>query len=81
MTEEEIRRMKYRNLRRNLTSIRSKVNNLQMNVSEVESNLKQTVLIDNKIVEEEAYGKIKRDISSVSSELNTSLIPMVNNKC
>ncbi|MCI9279270.1 MAG: hypothetical protein HFJ02_00535 [Bacilli bacterium] len=81
MNEEYLRRIKYQNLRKNLGSIRNKMNQLSMSIHELESLLKQTLLIDQKIVEEEDFQKLKKDISFINQELNTLVIPMVNNKC
>ena len=81
MNEEYIRRVKYQILRKNLGTIKNKMNQLSMGVNELESLLKQTLYVNQEIVREEAFQKIKKDIRSVNHELNTVVLPMVNNKC
>lgn len=81
MNEEYIRKIKYQILRKNLSTIKNKMNQLSMGINELESLLKQTLYVNQEIVREEAFQKIIKDIRSVNHELNTVVLPMVNNKC
>lgn len=81
MNEEMILKMKYRNLRRNVINIRNKVNNLQSLSNDLESIMKQTLYIDNHIVLEDTFKKVKKDIQNINNELSSRVIPMINNKC
>ena len=81
MKAEYIRKIKYQILRKNLSTIKNKMNQLSMGINELESLLKQTLYVNQEIVREEAFQKIKKDIRSVNHELNTVVLPMVNNKC
>lgn len=81
MNEAYLRKIKYQNLRKNLSNIKNKMNQLSLSIHELESLLTQTLFVDQKIVEEEEFQTIKKDIRSINHELNTVVLPMVNDKC
>ncbi len=81
MNESYLRKIKYQNLRKNLSIIKNKMNLLSLSIHELESLLTQTLFVDQKIVEEERFQTIKKDIRSINHELNTVVLPMVNDKC
>lgn len=81
MDEELIRKKRYRALRRQLNSLKNAVSELQSTSDDVKSKIKQSLLVDGKILEENLYDNVKKDVDSIYDELANTVIPMVSNKC
>lgn len=79
MSEEELKQ-KYRYLRNRLYNIRDKVNNVIDNHNETYTKLKDFILIDNKILNEDEFFEYKKLEQHVVNELNSIVIPSINNK-
>ena len=81
MGEDLLLKAKYQQLRNELYSIKNQLNGLQTLADDVTNALKSSLLIDNKVVDEELFNTAKKDLNSVSNELSGTVIPLVNNKC
>ena len=68
--QREILRQKYRNLRSQLVVIKDKLEKLEDSHNSLFSDVKQSLLIDNKIVEEEKFKSLKTDNDDILSRLN-----------
>lgn len=78
--EDEILKQKYRNLRSNLYNIRNKLNDLVDIHNGTYKNLKETIIIDNKIPEEDEFFEFKKNNQQIINELNNIVIPNINNR-
>lgn len=78
--EDEILKQKYRNLRSRLYTIRNKLNDLLDTHNSTYRNLKDSITIDNKLIEEDEFFEMKKSIQETINELNNNVIPNINNK-
>ena len=78
--EDEILRQKYRILREKLYVIRNKMNDLVEIHNKTYNNLREAIIIDNKIFKEDSFFENKKVEQHILNELNSTIIPNVNNK-
>lgn len=78
--ENEILKQKYRNLRSRLYNIRNKLNDLLDTHNSTYRNLREAIIINNQIIEEDEIFEMKKSIQHTLNELNNNVIPNVNNK-
>lgn len=71
---------KYYYLRIELYNIRNKINNIIENHNDTYSKLKDSIMIDNKILNEDEFFELKKMELHIINELNSIVIPSVNNK-
>lgn len=63
-----------------LYNIDTKLEELKIELNELKSLMKETLLIDNKIVEEDLFESVIVDVENISNELNNVVIPLLNNR-
>ena len=80
MTEDEITRHKYLILRNNLVNIDNELKNLLDAHDNIVSMLGVTFIINNEMIEHEAFERIKSNILNVDTEITMNLIPAINDK-
>lgn len=78
--DEEMRRIKYRQLLNRLYGIRSKFQELNDAFDDLNSYLKENLLVDDKNIVENAFFNINSNINVLKSELESYIIPIVRNK-
>lgn len=78
--EEEMIRQKYRSLQNRLYTIQDKLEDLCEEMNVLHASMKQSIMIDNQIVEEEPFAIQMETVDAITTELGQVLIPMVNNK-
>lgn len=80
MTEDEITRHKYLILRNNLVNIDNELKNLLDAHDNIVSMLEVNFIINNEMIEHEAFERIKSNILNVDTEITMNLIPAINDK-
>ena len=80
LTEEEILRNKYINLRKKLYRIKNKINNAMDEYDELFNLTKKGILIDEEVDGQDDFDSIKNKLKSIRSDLVNEVIPRVNNK-
>ena len=63
-----------------LYNIDNKLEELKLELNELKSLMKETLLIDDKIVEEDLFESVIVDVENISNELNNVVIPLLNNR-
>ena len=81
MEEEIILRQKYRRLYKNTISIKNKVEELERLLDDAQSAMKESLLVDNKMVEEEQFRNVKEEVSAISLELTNEVLLTIRNYC
>lgn len=76
--QREILRQKYRNLRSQLLDIKNRLEKLETTHDAVFSYIKQSLLINNKIVEEESFRSLKDDEKDILNRLNNVITQVTN---
>jgi len=79
MLEQEILKEKYRILKANVIEIRNDLRELNEDLLKLKGKMKNGLMIDNKIVEEELYDSINKSNESIIEEINYQVIPNINN--
>lgn len=77
---DEQLKQKYRILKSKLVIIKNKLNNLQDEYNDLNAILKETLLIDENILEKDKLNSIINDNQSILNELTNVIIPTVNSK-
>lgn len=77
---DEITKAKYRVLQKNLYTIKNRLFELEDIYENTISNVKNSFLIDKKIVFEEEFNQIKMDFTSIKEQTLNEIIPNINNK-
>ena len=78
--EEEMIRVKYRYLQSKLYDIKNKLHDMNNLTEDIKSSLKQSIIIDDKIVEEDLFDSIKNEQQDVYEELVLEILPTVSNR-
>lgn len=78
--DDIILRRKYIKLRSNLYNIKNKLIDLQDDYNYLTSITKQSLLIDNEMVDENLFKNLNSNNKNVIKELTNVVIPRVNNK-
>ena len=81
MEEEIVLRQKYRRLYKNTISIKNKVEELERLLDDAQSAMKESLLVDNKMVEEEQFRNVKEEVSAISLELTNEVLLTIRNYC
>jgi len=79
MLEQEILKEKYRILKANVIEIRNDLRELNEDLLKLKGKMKNGLMIDNKIVEEELYDSINKSNENINEEINYQVIPNINN--
>lgn len=77
---DDITRQKYNILKNQLYTIKNKLSTLNEYNEELYSLLKESVLLDNNIFNEELLSSINNEIKEISIELINNIIPLINTK-
>lgn len=80
MDEQEILRQKYKILKTKLYNIRYNLNQLNSEYKNLDSKISRLILIDDKIFDEKNFKIIENNNDSILDELDSIVIPRVNNK-
>lgn len=78
--DEELMKVKYRQLKNQLTEIKEELELLKDDYNDLNGTIKETLLIDDKIVEEDLFISISNDTDKVLNELTNVVIPIINSK-
>lgn len=78
--DDEILKVKYRKLYSNLKVIKDKLDDLEIAYNELNSGIKETLMLNDKILEEDKFNFIKEETDSIRSELVDYIIPEVSKK-
>lgn len=78
--DEEAVKIKYRNLLNKLYIIKNKYEELDDAYDDLNSTIKNNMLIDDKIIDQDELEQIKHDINNQESGLNNTIIPIVRNR-
>ncbi len=78
--DEEAIKIKYRNLLNKLYIIKNKYEELDDAYDDLNSTIKNNMLIDDKIIAQDELEKIKHDTNNLESGLNNTIIPIVRNR-
>ena len=78
--DEEAIKIKYRNLLNKLYIIKNKYEELDDAYDDLNSTIKNNMLIDDKIIAQDELEKIKHDSNNLESGLNNTIIPIVRNR-
>lgn len=79
--QQEMLKIKYRNLRNNINAINSKLSDLNFSYDTLHSSIKNNLKIDNKMPNEDIFVGIHNDINNVKNEVSGRLLPFINSKC
>ena len=79
MSESE--KIKYRIFLNKLYELKTGLYDLLYKDNELRNKMKEIILVDDKIVEEEKVVNIFANDIKISNELENRIIPIVNNKC
>ena len=60
-----------------LYNINNELEELKVELNELKSLMKETLLIDDKIIEEESLESVIVDVENISNELNNVVIPLL----
>jgi len=64
----------------NVDNIKQEFNELKSELNDLNLLMKEKVVIDNKIVEEESFEEVINDIENLSSDFNNVIRQLINNK-
>ena len=78
--EEEMIRVKYRYLQSKLYDIKNRLHDMNNLTEDIKSSLKQSIIIDDKIVEEDLFDSIKNEQQDIYEELVSEILPTVSNR-
>lgn len=79
MLEEELKE-KYLQLRVKLYNIKNKLNIQNDNYDDLNILIKETLLVDNDIIENDLFKSLKKENEQIIAELTNIVIPKINNK-
>ena len=79
--QQELLRIKYRNLRNNISSISSKLSDINASYDMLHNSIRSNIKLDGRMPNEDEFIKIHDEIRGVKSEVSGSLIPYINSKC
>lgn len=78
--DEEMRKIKYRQLLNNLYMIRNKFQQVDNAFDDLNIAVKENLLVDDKNIEEDVFNNTKNGIISLKDELEGDIIPIVRNR-
>ena len=70
---------KYINLQSNLKNIKQELEEIAVHYEQLSATVKENILIDNNIYQNEEFETIKRNLNSILNEIRTNVIPNINN--
>ena len=76
---EEIKKSDYRNLKNQIQAIRYNFGLLNDEYVKMRNSLKNNVIIDRRTLCEDELDNLKNNTSSIINEINTELLPIINN--
>ena len=79
--QSELLKIKYRNLRNNISLINSKLSDLNASCDTLHNLIKNNIKINGKMPKEEDFINIHNDIRNVKNEVSGRLLPIINSKC
>lgn len=79
--QQEMLKIKYRNLRNNINAINAKLSDLNASYDTLHSSIKNNLKINNKMPNEDIFVNIHNDINSVKNEVSGRLLHFINSKC
>lgn len=77
---EQIDREKYINLKNNMYNIKVNIIELEDMYEDLIMNIKESFMIDNKIIYEEKFNQIQDNIKKIKNETINEIIPRINDK-
>ena len=78
--DEALEKEKYKNIKYRLNIISNKLENLMDDIDNVKKTSKNTLLIDDKVYNEEEINEIKNKIDSIISTIDNDIIYSINQK-
>lgn len=78
--DEELIKIKYRNILNNLYKIKNKYQDLSILFDELDSTIRNNMLIDDKIISEDSFNKKRDSLDFLNQELINEIIPRVSNR-
>lgn len=79
MTEEQ-KRIRYRNIVYRLWIINNKIEQLNNSISSLKQTTKNSILINEQVLEEEKLNDINNDLVNISYSIRGNIIPSLNYK-
>lgn len=77
---DELTKEQYRILYQKYQNIKNKLNNIEDLYEDLFSNIKEGLIIDNKVFLHDNLNNIKKSINNVKNETINEIIPNINNK-
>lgn len=78
--DEEMKKIKYRQLLNKLYTIRNKYQELDNVFDDLNTTVKENLLIDDKNIKEDTFNDTKNSIISLKEELDGDIIPIVRSR-
>ncbi len=78
--DEEMIKIKYRDFLNKLYIIKNKYEELDDAYDNLDSTIKNNMLIDDKILVQDEFEQVKQDINDLESTLINTIIPIVRNR-
>ena len=78
--DDELIKEKYRQLLNKLYRIRNKYQELDRAFDDLNSSIKENLIVDGEIIVVDSFNNIKNTVNSLENELANNIIPNVSNK-
>lgn len=78
--EEEMIRVKYHYLQSKLYDIKNKLHDINDVTEDIKSSLKESIIMDDKIIEEDLFDSVKDRQLKIYEELVSEILPTVSNR-
>lgn len=78
--DNELIKEKYRQLLNKLYRIKSKYKELDSTFDDLNSSIKENLIVDGEIIVVDSFNNIKNTVNSLENELANNIIPNVSNK-
>ena len=79
--QQELLKIKYRNLRSNINAINTKLRDLDNIYDGLLASTKNNLKINDRLPNEDTFVSIHNDIKNVRNEISGRLLPYINSKC
>jgi len=81
MEEEMLLKGAYRRLYKDVLLIKKQVEDLDMNLEETNRFIKECLLIDGKVLKEEEFQNVRKEMATVEKELTNEILPIIRRSC
>lgn len=79
--EEIVLKNAYRRLYKNVLLLNKQIDELDTELEETNRLMKESLLLDDKTLEEEKFHNVKKEVIAIEKELTTEILPIIRRSC